>query len=303
MELGLIGLGRMGGNMAQRLLRGGHRIVAYDTDPKAVQTLTAEGAEGAASLQDLVGKLKQPRAVWMMLPQGEITESTVHSLVPMLDRGDLVLDGGNANYRDTLRRVPAFQAAGIGFMDVGTSGGIWGLEDGYSLMVGGDLEHFKRLEPIFQTLAPAADRGYGRVGPNGAGHFTKMVHNGVEYALMQAYAEGFELLASKEEFGLDLADIGRIWSHGSVVSSWLLERCVMALRDDPRVRDVKGYVEDTGEGRWTVKEMVDMGIPAPVITLSLYERFRSRTPDSLSYRLLAKLRKIFGGHAVKGSTE
>ena len=295
----MVGLGRMGGNMARRLLRGGHRVVAFDIGAEAVRALGSEGADGASSLQDLVGKLNKPRAVWLMLPQGEPTEATMQALIPLLDRGDVVLDGGNANYKDTLRRVSTFQAAGIEFMDVGTSGGIWGLDRGYSLMVGGKQELFQRLEPVFQTLAPGPDRGYGHLGPNGAGHFTKMVHNGVEYALMQAYAEGFEVLAAKEEFGLDLTAIGEIWSHGSVVRSWLLEMVVLALRDDQTLTDVMGYVEDTGEGRWTVKEMVDLAIPAPVITLSLFERFRSRKPDTLSYRLLARLREIFGGHAIK----
>ena len=295
----MVGLGRMGGNMAQRLVRGGHRVVGFDMSPDAVQAAGSQGAAPAASLQELVQGLKKPRAVWVMLPQGEPTEATMQALLPLLDRGDVVLDGGNANYKDTLRRVPMFEAAGVEFMDVGTSGGIWGLEGGYSLMVGGKREVFQRLEPIFQTLAPGPDRGYGYMGVNGSGHFTKMVHNGVEYALMQAYAEGFEVLAAKKEFALDLPTIGEVWSHGSVVRSWLLEMVVLALKEDQTLRDIKGYVEDTGEGRWTVKEMVDLAVPAPVITLSLYERFRSRQPDSLSHRLLAKLRKIFGGHAVQ----
>ncbi len=299
MELGMVGLGRMGGNMAQRLARGGHRVVGFDMDDGMVKMVSAKGIVGASGLHDLVGKLKKPRAIWLMLPQGEPTESTMKALLPLLSGGDTVLDGGNANYKDTVRRVPMFQTAGVEFMDVGTSGGIWGLEGGYSLMVGGRRENFDRLKPIFETLAPGPDRGHGYVGPNGAGHFTKMVHNAVEYALMQSYAEGFEILAAKEEFNLDLAAIGDIWSHGSVVRSWLLEMAVAALKDQEPLSNGKGYIEDTGEGRWTVKEVTDLAVPAPVITLSLFERFRSRSPDPISHKLLARMRNIFGGHAVQ----
>lgn len=299
MQVGMVGLGRMGGNMAERLLRGGQDVVVYDLNVEAVQAIAAKGAVPASSLADLVRKLRKPRAVWLMLPQGGPTQATLDALLKLLERDDAVLDGGNAYYKDTIARVPACDAAGVHFLDVGTSGGIWGLEGGYSLMVGGEREVFERLEPIFQALAPAHDRGYGYVGPHGAGHFTKMVHNGVEYALMQSYAEGFEILAAKKEFNLDLAAISDIWSHGSVVRSWMLELVSVALKDPEPLSRVRGYVEDTGEGRWTVKEATDLAVPAPVITLSLFERFRSRSPDSLSYKLLARLRNIFGGHAMK----
>jgi len=301
MELGMVGLGRMGGAMAERLLRGGHRVVGYDLSQEAVRALAAKGADPASALRELAGKLRPPRAVWLMLPQGEPTQATMDALIPLLQRGDLVIDGGNANYKDTLARVPKFKAAGLEFVDCGTSGGIWGLEGGYSLMVGGTAESFARIKPVLQTLAPGPDRGYGHVGPNGAGHFTKMVHNAVEYALMEAYAEGFEVLAAKKEFDLDLAQISDVWSHGSVVKSWLLERVSDALHDPTPLSKVKGYVEDTGEGRWMTKEAVDLAVPAPVITLALYERFRSRYPDALGHKLLARLRNIFGGHEVRNA--
>ena len=300
-EIGMVGLGRMGGNMAERLLKGGHRVVAWDLDDAAVRACQSKGAQGAASLKELVATLEQPRAIWLMLPPGDATESTIEALVPLLSLGDVVLEGGNNNFKETMRRAERLQAAGIEFLDVGTSGGIWGLEGGYSLMVGGKQEVFRRMEPIFQTLAPAPDRGYGYVGPNGAGHFTKMVHNAIEYGLMQAYAEGFQILAAKKEFALDLAAVGEIWRHGSVVSSWLLNLVVLALKDNQRLSGIEGYVEDTGEGRWAVNEVLDLEVPTPVLTLSLYERFRSRQPDPLSYRLLAALRGLFGGHAVRST--
>jgi 6-phosphogluconate dehydrogenase len=299
MELGMVGLGRMGGAMAERLIRGGHRVVAHDLDREAVKRLEGRGAIPAYSLQELAKKLAAPRNVWLMLPQGEPTAATMAALIPLLQRGDLVVDGGNANYKDTLSRLPMFQTAGLEFMDCGTSGGIWGLEGGYSLMVGGSDEAYERIRPALETLAPGPGRGMGHVGPNGAGHFTKMVHNAVEYALMEAYAEGFEVLAAKKDFDLDLAQISDIWSHGSVVKSWLLERVSDALHDPTPLTKVKPWVEDTGEGRWMTKEAVDLAVPAPVITLALYERFRSRYPDALGYRLLARMRNIFGGHEVK----
>ncbi|MBF8299333.1 MAG: 6-phosphogluconate dehydrogenase [Dehalococcoidia bacterium] len=299
MELGMVGLGRMGGAMALRLLRGGHRVVAHDLSRDAVQAAASKGAVAALALNQLVSSLSRPRVIWLMLPQGEPTGSTMDALIPLLARGDIVIDGGNANYKDTLGRVPRFEAEGIEFLDCGTSGGIWGLEGGYSLMVGGSKAAFQHIEPILQTLAPASDKGYGHVGPHGAGHFTKMVHNAVEYGLMQAYVEGFEVLAAKQEFALDLAAISNIWSHGSVVKSWLLERVSDALHDPEPLDKVKAYVEDTGEGRWMVKEAIDLAIPAPVLTLALFERFRSRYPDAFSHKLLARLRNIFGGHEVR----
>jgi 6-phosphogluconate dehydrogenase len=302
-ELGLIGLGRMGGNMAQRLLRGGHRVVTYDQSRDAVAASQSQGAVGAFSLAELVARLARPRAVWIMVPAGQPTEDTIDGLVPLLAPGDAVLDGGNANYKDTMRRGEKLAAQGIDFMDVGTSGGIWGLAEGYSLMIGGKKETFQRLESIFQTLAPGEDKGYSHVGPVGAGHFVKMVHNGVEYGLMQAYAEGFEILEAKKEFDLDLRQIAETWRYGSVVRSWLLDLAVNALAEDPRLESLQAYVDDSGEGRWTVQESVDLAVPAPVITLSLQQRFRSRQEEPFGARLLAALRNQFGGHAVRKTAE
>ena len=301
MELGIVGLGRMGGNMAQRLLNAGHRVVAYDTSADAVSASESQGSHGSQSLQDLVGHLSPPRPVLLMLPQGQPTQDTIDSLVPLLSPGDVILDGGNANYKETLSRADALAEHGIVLMDVGISGGIWGLSEGYTLMVGGNKEAFIELEPIFQSLAPGPDRGYSHVGPVGAGHFVKMVHNGVEYALMEAYAEGFELMAAKEEFNLDLTAIANTWRHGSVVRSWLLDLVVSALEEDPSLSDLQAYVEDSGEGRWTVQESVDLAVPAPVITLSLLQRFRSRQAQPFGAKLLAALRNQFGGHPVRRS--
>ena len=301
MELGIIGLGRMGGNMAQRLLNAGHRVVAYDTSAEAVSASESQGSHGSHSLPDLVGHLSPPRPVLLMLPQGQPTQDTIDSLVPLLSPGDVILDGGNANYKETLSRADALAEHGIVLMDVGISGGIWGLSEGYTLMVGGNKEPFIELEPIFQSLAPGPDRGYSHVGPVGAGHFVKMVHNGVEYALMEAYAEGFELMAAKEEFNLDLTAIANTWRHGSVVRSWLLDLVVSALEEDPSLSDLQAYVEDSGEGRWTVQESVDLAVPAPVITLSLLQRFRSRQAQPFGAKLLAALRNQFGGHPVRRS--
>ena len=246
-----------------------------------------------------MARLAPPRPVWLMLPQGQPTEDTMQLLAPLLSPGDVILDGGNANYKDTLRRAGELGSQGIDLVDVGTSGGIWGLAEGYTLMVGGSEAVFQRLEPIFQSLAPGSDRGYSYVGPVGAGHFVKMVHNGVEYALMEAYAEGFEILAAKEEFDLDLPRIANTWRHGSVVRSWLLDLVVSALEDDPSLSDLEAYVEDSGEGRWTVQESVDLAVPAPVITLSLQQRFRSRQAQPFGAKLLAALRNQFGGHPVR----
>ena len=301
MELGMIGLGRMGGNMAQRLLLGGHRVVTYDQSADAVVQAQGQGALAAKSLEDLVGQLEAPRAVWIMVPAGQPTQGTVDELSALLSPGDAVLDGGNANYKESMRRGEELASKGIDFLDVGTSGGVWGLTEGYSLMVGGIEEAYRRLEPVFQTLAPSKGSGYSRVGPIGAGHFVKMIHNGVEYGLMQAYAEGFEIMEAKKEFGLDLGQIAETWRYGSVVRSWLLDLAASALQEDPNLERLQAYVDDSGEGRWTVQESVDLGVPAPVITLSLQNRFRSRQDQPFGSRMLAALRQQFGGHAVKGT--
>jgi len=296
MELGLIGLGRMGANMSQRLLGGGHRVVAYDRDPEAVRAVASAGAAGAGSLEELVRELSPPRAVWLMVPAGAPVEQTIHSLAPLLSPGDVMIDGGNSYYKDSLRRAASLKKQRLHFLDVGTSGGIWGLKMGYCLMIGGDEDVFRRLEPIFQTLAP--EEGYAHMGPSGAGHFVKMVHNGIEYGLLQAYAEGFELLHASP-YELDLAQLAQLWNRGSVVRSWLLELMEKALAADPGLASVKGYVEDSGEGRWTVLEAVERGVPLPVISLSLLTRFRSRQDDSFGAKVIAALRREFGGHAVK----
>lgn len=303
MELGLIGLGRMGAGMAQRLILGGHRVVTYDLNADAVSASGQFGAEGAASLPELVSLLTPPRAVWLMLPHGQPTEDTIASVAPLLSPGDAILDGGNANYKDSMRRGRELAAQGIHFVDVGTSGGIWGLTNGFCLMAGGPGEAVRRLEPAFRTLAPSENTGYSHVGPTGAGHFVKMVHNGVEYALMEAYAEGFELLSAKEEFDLDLAAIADTWRYGAVVRSWLLDLAAAALKEDPRLDSLQAYVEDSGEGRWTVEESVDLAVPIPAITAALQQRFRSRQDGPLGAKMLAALRQQFGGHAVRRSGE
>ena len=299
MELGLVGLGRMGANMARRLILGGHRVVTHDLDGGAVAASSEYGAEGAGSLVELVSLLPSPRAVWLMLPFGQPTQDTINALLPLLSPGDLILDGGNANYKDTLRRGKEMAERGIHLVDVGTSGGTWGLTNGFCLMVGGPEEAVHRMEPAFRTLAPTQDNGYLHVGPTGTGHFVKMVHNGVEYALMEAYAEGFELLAAKEEFDLDIEAIAETWRYGSVVRSWLLDLAAAALKEDPRLESLQAYVEDSGEGRWTVEESVDLAVPIPAITAALQQRFRSRQDGPLGARLLAALRQQFGGHAVR----
>ena len=301
MEIGMIGLGRMGGNMAQRLLKGGHRVVAYDPKAEAVETLAQNGATGASSLKDMVEQLVAPRAVWVMVPSGETTENTITAVADELSSGDVVIDGGNSNYKDSMRRAAALGERGLLFLDAGTSGGVWGLKEGYSLMVGGDTNAFRRLEPIFQTLAPGPDQGYGHVGPAGSGHFVKMVHNGIEYGLMEAYAEGFELMQAKQEFKLDLAQIAQIWRYGSVVRSWLLDLTAAALSEGPSLDGLQAYVEDSGEGRWTVQESIELAVPAPVITLSLQARFRSRQEQPFGSKLLAAMRNQFGGHSVRRS--
>ncbi|MBA2591550.1 MAG: decarboxylating 6-phosphogluconate dehydrogenase [Pseudomonadota bacterium] len=299
MKLGMIGLGRMGANMAQRLMRGGHQLAGFDPKPEARKDLEDKGAESADSLATLVAKLPAPRTLWLMVPAGEITEGTLTDLLPLLATGDAVIDGGNSNYKDTLRRAKRFADQNIHYIDCGTSGGVWGLAEGFSMMIGGDEAAVERLAPIFETLAPAKDQGWGRVGPVGSGHFTKMIHNGIEYGLMQAYAEGFSILQHKRELGLDLHQVAEIWRHGSVVRSWLLDLTAAALEKNPAMTGIAPYVEDSGEGRWTVAEAIDLEVSAPVITLSLIERLRSRDVDSYSDKLLAAMRNQFGGHAIK----
>jgi 6-phosphogluconate dehydrogenase len=299
MELGMIGLGRMGANMTERLVRGGHRVVGFDPKPEALAQVEGKGAEAAVSLNMLVASLKPPRTLWMMVPAGSITDGTVTALLPLLVAGDVLIDGGNSNYKDTLRRSNIAADRKICYVDCGTSGGVWGLAEGYSMMVGGDEAVIERLTPIFETLAPAPNRGWGRVGPVGSGHFTKMIHNGIEYGLMQAYAEGFSILQHKHDFGLDLHQIAEIWRHGSVVRSWLLDLTADALDKNPTMTGIAPYVEDSGEGRWTVEEAIDLNVAVPVIALSLLERLRSRDADSFSDKLLAAMRNEFGGHAIK----
>ena len=295
----MIGLGRMGANMAQRLMRGGHKVVGFDPAETARALLEKSGAQTAASLDQMVAKLKTPRVIWLMVPAGEITDNTITSLVPLLSPGDTIIDGGNSNYRDTQRRAAAVAQRKIQYVDSGTSGGIWGLAEGYSLMIGGDEAVVERLRPIFEALAPAKDQGWGRVGPVGAGHYTKMVHNGIEYGMMQAYAEGFSILQHKSEFKLDLHQIAEIWRYGSVVRSWLLDLTANALEKNPTLAGIAPYVADSGEGRWTVADAIELGVSAPVITLSLLERLRSRDNDSFSDKLLAAMRNQFGGHEIK----
>ena len=299
MQLGMVGLGRMGANLTLRLLRGGHTVTVFDRSPEAVASSTASGATGTDSLAALVATLQAPRAVWVMVPSGDATQSTVDELAALLSSGDTIIDGGNSNYKDSVRRSETLAGAGIAFVDAGTSGGVWGLTEGYALMLGGEAEVIERLRPIFETLAPAVDRGWARVGPSGAGHFTKMVHNGIEYGMMQAYAEGFSILQHKATMELDLAQVAELWRHGSVVRSWLLDLTARALAANPTMTGIVPYVSDSGEGRWTVAEAIDLDVPAPVITLSLLQRLRSRDTDSYSDKLLAAMRNQFGGHAIK----
>lgn len=299
MKLGMVGLGKMGANMTQRLLRGGHELVVTDLNEAAVQTATEQGAEAAADLESIVTSLPSPRIVWVMVPHGAPTESNVQALGRLLSEGDIIIDGGNSNYKETIRRGEELAAKGIHFIDVGTSGGVWGLAEGYSMMVGGDEQAVAHIQPILETLAPAADKGWGRVGPTGSGHFVKMVHNGIEYGMMQAFAEGFEIMRAKEEFTLDLHQIAEIWRFGSVVRSWLLDLTANALAEDSELSDIRGWVSDSGEGRWTVFEAIDQDVPAPVITLALMRRFSSRQDESYAAKLLAAMRNQFGGHAVK----
>lgn len=298
MQLGMIGLGKMGANMALRLLKGGHHLVVYDRNPDAVTRSVADGAVGAASLADLAAKLTAPRAVWVMVPSGPPTEQTILDLAAVLQPGDTIIDGGNSNYKDSMRRAGLLRERSLHFVDVGTSGGIWGLSEGYSLMVGGERDVVAPLNSIFATLAPGPNEGWGYVGPNGSGHFVKMVHNGIEYGLMQAYAEGFQLMQKKTDFALDLRQIAEIWRSGSVVRSWLLDLTARALEINPTLEGIAAFVPDSGEGRWTVMEAIELGVSIPVITIALERRFRSREAEPFADKLLAALRQQFGGHAV-----
>ena len=300
MKLAMVGLGKMGGNMTTRLLRHGIEVVGYDRSADAVNLLVAkEGMVGAKSVEDAVSKLSGQRIVWLMLPSGAPTEDQIQELIPMLSKGDIIIDGGNSNYKHSQRRGAMLAEHGIGFMDCGTSGGIWGLDNGYCLMTGATPEVAKVMEPVLKALAPAADRGWAHVGPVGSGHFTKMIHNGIEYGMMQALAEGLDLLKGKEEFDLDLAQVTELWRHSSVVRSWLLDLTAEALKHDQDLGEVAPYVADSGEGRWTVVEAVEQGVAAPVLTIALQMRFASQDDDGYSYRLLSMMRNAFGGHVVK----
>jgi 6-phosphogluconate dehydrogenase len=299
MQIAMIGLGRMGSNMAQRLLHGGHEVVGFDPAEAARKVIEGKGAQSAASLQALVAKLKAPRTLWLMVPAGEITDATITGLTPLLSAGDTIIDGGNSNYRDTQRRAAELAQHRIDYVDSGTSGGVWGLAEGYSLMIGGEAAVVERLRPIFETLAPAPDKGWGRVGAVGSGHYTKMIHNGIEYGLMQAYAEGFSILQHKSEFQLDLHQIAEIWRYGSVVRSWLLDLTANALENNPTLHGIAPYVADSGEGRWTAAEAIELGVPAFAITASLFGRFVSQDSDSFADKLLSAMRNQFGGHPIK----
>ena len=296
MELGIIGLGRMGANMTERLLQGGHRVITYDRSPEAIQRCVDRGALGAHSLADFVKQIAAPRVIWLMVPSGDPVDTTIEQLLPNLSKGDIIIDGGNSYYKDSIRRAEKLKQQGIHFIDVGTSGGIWGLQVGYCMMIGGDRAIVDKLEPIFKTLAP--EGGFAHVGGSGAGHFVKMVHNGIEYGMLQAYGEGFEMLKASQ-FDFDLAKISHLWNQGSVVRSWLLELAENAFQKDPQLSSIKGYVEDSGEGRWAVLEAVEREIPAAVLTLSLFARYASRQEDSFSAKVIAALRNEFGGHAVR----
>jgi 6-phosphogluconate dehydrogenase len=299
MKLGVVGLGKMGGDVTRRLIGGGHQVVVHDQNAEAMGAVSGEGAVPAESLDELVDELSAPRVVWLMVPSGTPTEQIIKQLAEMLGKDDILVDGGNSNYQDTVRRARALGERGLCYIDVGISGGVWGLEEGYSMTVGGEVEAIGRLEPIFKTLAPAPDRGWGRVGPSGAGHFVKMVHNGIEYGMMQAYAEGFELMSHKTEFGLDLQQVAEIWSQGSVVRSWLLDLVARALAEDKALEGAAPYVEDSGEGRWTVVEAIELRCAIPVISAALEERFSSREAEKFSRRLLNALRSQFGGHELQ----
>jgi len=299
MQLGLIGLGKMGGFMAERIHNAGHQVVGFDFSPEAVAKLSASGNVGATSLEDMVSKLEAPRAVWMMVPSGNPVDETIAKLEKLLSPGDIIIDGGNSNYKDTIRRHGEVTAKGFQYVDCGTSGGVWGLKEGYSMMIGGDKEPVEHLRPIWEALAPAPDKGWGHVGPSGSGHFVKMVHNGIEYGMMQAYAEGFTIMEKKEVLDLNLPQIAKIWQYGSVVRSWLLDLTADALEKNPTLEGLEAYVVDSGEGRWTVFEAIDLNVSAPIITESLIRRIRSREENNFTDRMIAIQRNAFGGHAIK----
>ncbi len=302
MQIAIAGLGRMGMNMARRLLRGGHEVIAWNRSPGKVEEIAGEGARPAYSLEEMAAALSLPRTVWLMLPAGSVVDDTIERLATLLAPGDCILEGGNSYYKDDMHRKARLEPLGIRYLDVGVSGGIWGLAEGYCLMIGGERREFERLEPVFRTLAP--EEGYLYCGETGAGHFVKMVHNGIEYGMMAAYGEGFSILkASPYAASLDLAEVSHLWNRGSVVRSWLLELAESAFREDPGLESLQGYVEDSGEGRWAVQQAIDSGVPAPVIAASLFQRFRSRLGDSFGDKVLAALRNEFGGHAVLGTGE
>jgi 6-phosphogluconate dehydrogenase len=299
MELGIIGLGKMGANMAERLRLAKHKVVGFDLSADVVKKFSEAGSVGVTTLEDLVKNLSAPRAIWIMVPAGAPVDQTIAKLVPLMQKGDTFIDGGNSMYKDSQRRYAELQAKGFNFIDCGTSGGVWGLKEGYSMMIGGDKEPVERLTPIFEALAPSPTTGWGRVGPAGAGHFVKMVHNGIEYGMMQSYAEGFSIMGHKEELNLDLAQISQIWRFGSVVRSWLLDLTADALEKNPKLEGLEAYVADSGEGRWTVAEAIDLNVSAPIITESLIRRIRSREENNFTDRMLSVMRNAFGGHAVK----
>ena len=303
MEVGMIGLGRMGANMAERLIAGGHEVVGFDFSRDAIQRLEAAGGKGVESVEALAETMQAPRVIWMMVPAGGPVDDTIERIVPLLAADDVIVDGGNSNYKDSMRRADALARQQMHFVDVGTSGGVWGKTEGYSMMVGGSDHAVEHLRPLLETLAPGKELGWGHVGPSGAGHFVKMVHNGIEYGMMQAYAEGFGLMEKKKDLELDLEQIAEIWRHGSVVRSWLLDLIARALHESPTLDGIDAWVSDSGEGRWTVQEAVDLASPAPVITMALMERFTSRDDESYSHRLLNALRNQFGGHAIKKKGE
>lgn len=299
MQLGIIGLGKMGFNMAERLRLGGHEVIGFDFSKETVEKLSATGSQGVSSLEDLVRGMQTPRAIWLMVPSGDPVDETLAKLEPLMQAGDIFIDGGNSNYKDTQRRYAALKAKGFEYVDCGTSGGVWGLKEGYSMMIGGEEAVTDHLKPIFETLAPTPTTGWGRVGPSGAGHFVKMVHNGIEYGMMQSYAEGFSIMKAKEPLHLNLENIAEIWRHGSVVRSWLLDLTADALKKNPTLEGLEAYVTDSGEGRWTVFEAIDLNVSAPVITESLIRRLRSREENNFTDRMLSIMRNAFGGHAVK----
>jgi 6-phosphogluconate dehydrogenase len=303
MRIGMIGLGKMGANMSRRLMDDGHQVVGFDLDPDAVATLEDDGADGATALDALVDRLDPPRVCWMMVPAGDAVDATLDDLLPQLEEGDVLVDGGNSNYKDTLRRAGRAEEHGVYYVDVGTSGGVWGLKEGYSMMVGGPDAAVDHLRPALESLAPGTDKGWGHMGDVGAGHFVKMVHNGIEYGVMQAYAEGFDILHAKDDFDLDLKQVAETWRFGSVIRSWLLDLTARALAEDSDLPDIAPWVDDSGEGRWTVKEAIDLDVPAPVITDALLSRLDSRVEDSYTHKLLAAMRNQFGGHDVKEADE